>query len=42
MSLMNHTGEWLGFEAAVALSLPRDEIAGPHTAMSGRATFTLS
>ena len=40
--LMNHTGEWLGFEVALALSLPRDEIAGPQTIESGRTVFSAS
>src|SRR4051794_39830921 len=39
MYLMNQTGEWLGFDAAEALSFPREEIAGPHTIESGRTVF---
>src|SRR5579862_5574673 len=42
MSLMNHTGEWLGFEVAYEWSLPREEIAGPHTTASGRTAFNAS
>lgn len=42
MSLMNQTGEWLGFDTAFGLSLPRDEIAGPHTIESGRTSFSAS
>ena len=42
MYLMNQTGEWLGFEAAFALSLPREEIAGPQTIASGRTRFSAS
>ena len=41
MYLMNHTGEWLGFDAAFALSLPREEMAGPQTE-SGVTCFSAS
>ena len=42
MYLMNQTGEWLGFDVAFALSLPREEIAGPQTIASGRTVFSAS
>src|SRR4051812_7288269 len=42
MYLMKRTGEWLGFDDALALSLPRDEIDGPQTIESGRETLIAS
>src|SRR5262249_58147830 len=37
MSLMNRTGEWLGLDAAFALSVPRDQSRRPPTRASRRA-----
>ena len=42
MYLMNHTGECPGLDVAFALSLPREEIAGPQTIESGRTSFSAS